>query len=182
MQTLTKFKLPKNFRDRSALIVQLWWATDFFLFKLSPQIMYGWRRFLLRLFGAKIGKGVIIRPSASITYPWKVNIGDCSWIGDNVKLYSLGEIEIGSNVVISQKSYLCAASHDYTKEDFPIWSKKITIEDECWLATDVYVAPGVTIGRGTVVGARSSVFKDLPTTKVCVGSPAVVIKDRISEK
>ena len=142
--------------------------------------MYGWRRFLLRLFGAKIGKKVIIRPSATITYPWKVTIGDYSWIGDDVVLYSLGEIEIGNNVVISQKSYLCAASHDYTKEDFPIWAKKITIEDECWLATDVYVAPGITIGKGTVVGARSNVFKDLPPGKVCVGSPARPIKDRIS--
>lgn len=182
MQKLNKFKLPNDFRGRLGIVVQLWWMTDFFFFKLSPQIMYGWRRFLLRLFGARIGKGVIIRPSVTVTYPWKVSIGDYSWIGDNVELYSLGEIEIGSNVVISQKSYLCAASHDYDKEDFPIWSKKITIEDECWLATDVYVAPGVTIGQGTVVGARSSVFKDLPAGKVCVGSPAQVIKDRISEK
>ena len=182
MQKLNKFKLPKNFRGRSGLVVQLWWMTDFFFFKLSPQVLYGWRRFLLRLFGAKIGKNVIIRPNVTITYPWKVSIGDNSWIGDNVELYSLGEIEIGSNVVISQKSYLCAASHDYDKEDFPIWAKKITIEDECWLATDVYVAPGVTVGRGTVVGARSSVFKDLPAGKVCVGSPAKIIKDRINEK
>ena len=182
IQTLNQFVLPKNFRGRSSMVVQLWWFVDFFFFKLSPQIMYGWRRFLLRLFGAKIGKSVIIRPTATITYPWKVTIGDYSWIGDNVELYSLGEIEIGKNVVISQKSYLCAASHDYTKEGFPIFSQKITIEDECWLATDVYVAPGITIGRGTVVGARSSVFKDLPSGKVCVGSPAVVIKDRIIER
>ncbi len=179
---LKKFKLPKNFRGRSGIIVQLWWFTQALLFKPSPQLLYGWRRFLLRLFGAKIGEKVIIRPSATITYPWKVSIGDYSWIGDNVELYSLGEIEIGNNVVISQKSYLCAASHDYTKEDFPIWSKKITIEDECWLATDVYIAPGITIGRGTVVGARSSVFKDLPSEKVCVGSPAKPIKDRVVEK
>jgi len=182
MQTLNKFKLPKNFRGRSGLVVQLWWIVDFWFFKLSPQIMYGWRRFLLRLFGAKIGKGVIIRPNVTITYPWKVSIGDYSWIGDNVELYSLGEIEIGSNVVISQRSYLCAASHDYKKQDFPIWSGKITIEDECWLATDVYVAPNVTIGKGTVVGARSSVFKNLPGGKICVGNPAKVIKDRIYEK
>jgi putative colanic acid biosynthesis acetyltransferase WcaF len=182
LQTLNKFKLPKNFRGREGWYVQLWWLVQSFFFKPSPQILYGWRRFLLRLFGARIGKDVIIRPSVTITYPWKVRIGNYSWIGDNVELYSLGEIEIGNNVVISQKSYLCAASHDYTKEDFPIWSKKITIEDECWLATDVYVAPGVTIGKGTIVGARSSVFKNLPAGKVCVGSPAKPIKDRIVEK
>ena len=182
MQNLTKFKIPVSYRGKSGLIVQLWWLVDFLFFKLSPQIMYGWRRFLLRLFGAKIGKGVIIRPSVTITYPWKVSIGDHSWIGDNVDLYSLGDIEIGANVVISQRSYLCAASHDYTKEDFPIWSKKIAIEDECWLATDVYVAPGITIGKGSVVGARSSVFKDLPSGMVCVGSPAKPIKKRVMSK
>jgi putative colanic acid biosynthesis acetyltransferase WcaF len=181
-QNLKAFKVPQAFRGRSPIVVQCWWLVDFLFFKLSPQVMYGWRRFLLRLFGAKIGKGVIIRPSATITYPWKVSIGDNSWIGDNVDLYSLGDIEIGVNVVISQRSYLCAASHDYTKEDFPIWSKKITIEDECWLATDVYVAPGITIGKGSVVGARSSVFKDLPSGMVCVGSPAKPIKKRTMSK
>lgn len=178
MQNLNKFILPENFRGRSGFSVQLWWLVQSLLLHTSPQFMYGWRRFLLRCFGAKIGKNVIIRPSVTITYPWKVTIGDNSWIGDNTELYSLGEIEIGSNVVISQKSYLCAASHDYDKEEFPIWAKKITIEDECWLATDVYVAPGVTIGKGTIVGARSSVFHDLPAGKVCVGTPAKPIKDR----
>lgn len=182
MQNLKLFKLPPDFRGRSSFIVQIWWMTDFFLFKLSPQILYGWRRFLLRLFGAKIGKGVIIRPSVTVTYPWKVKIGDYSWIGDNVVLYSLGEIEIGSNVVVSQKSYLCAASHEYSKVNFPIFSHKIIIEDECWLATDVFVAPGTVVGKGTVVGARSSVFQSLPGGKVCVGSPAKPIKDRIVEK
>lgn len=181
IQDLSQFSLPKGFRCGSVVKVQSWWFVQSLLFKLSPQLMYGWRRFLLRLFGAKIGKNVIIRPSVTVTYPWKVSIGDNSWIGDDVVLYSLGEIEIGANAVVSQKSYLCGGSHDYTDETFPIWSKKIIIEDECWLATDVYVAPGVTIGQGTVVGARSSVFKDLPAGKICMGSPAKVIKDRIIE-
>ena len=142
--------------------------------------MYGWRRFLLRSFGAKIGRDVIIRPSAQITYPWKVEIGDYSWIGDDVVLYSLGDIEIGSNTVISQRSYLCTGSHDYASNNFDIYSKKIIIGSKCWLATDVYVAPFVSIGDGTVVGARSSVFKSLPSNKICIGSPAKPIKDRIN--
>ena len=121
---LRNFSLPSIFRGRSVFVVQLWWLVDFLFFKLSPQVMYGWRRFLLRMFGAKIGKGVIIRPSATITYPWKVSIGDHSWIGDNVVLYSLGDIKIGANAVISQKSYLCAASHNHDKPEFPIWAKK----------------------------------------------------------
>lgn len=179
MQTLSEFRLPDGFRGRPGWYVQLWWLVQSLLLHPSPQFMYGWRRFLLRSFGAQIGKNVIIRPSVRVTYPWKVTIGDHSWVGDNVELYSLGDIIIGENVVISQKSYLCAASHDYDKADFPIWAKTVTVEDGCWLATDVYVAPGVTIGQGTVVGARSSVFKNLPAGKICIGSPATVIKDRV---
>ncbi|MCB0463980.1 MAG: WcaF family extracellular polysaccharide biosynthesis acetyltransferase, partial [Flavobacteriaceae bacterium] len=157
----------------------LWWFVQATLFRMSPQFLYGWRRFLLRSFGAKIGKKAIIRPSAQITYPWKVSIGDYSWIGDEVVLYSLGEIQIGSNTVISQRSYICTGSHDYNSESFEIYSEKIKIGDKCWLATDVYVAPSISIGDCTVVGARSSVFSDLPSNKVCVGSPAKPIKDRI---
>lgn len=179
MQTLNDFRLPDGFRGRPGWYVQLWWLVQSLLMHTSPQFMYGWRRFLLRSFGAKIGTNVIIRPSVTITYPWKVSIGDDSWIGDHVELYSLGEITIGRNVVISQKSYLCAASHDYDKPDFPIWARAVTVKDGCWLATDVYVAPGVSIGQGTVVGARSSVFKDLPAGKICMGSPAKVIKERV---
>lgn len=179
IQQLNKFKLPQNFRGRNTFIVQLWWLIQSLLFNTSPQFLYGYRRFLLRLFGAKIGKKVIIRPSVKITYPWKVSIGDYSWIGDDVNLYSLGEIEIGKNVVISQKSYLCTGSHDFTKSDFPIYSKKIIIQDECWIATDVFVAPGIAIKKGTVVGARSSVYNNLSSNKVCIGNPAKEIKDRI---
>jgi putative colanic acid biosynthesis acetyltransferase WcaF len=181
MQLLKTFKLPENFRGKNAFIVQLWWIVQGTFFRMSPQFMYGFRRFLLRLFGAKIGKKVIIRPTVRITYPWKVSIGNYSMVGDDVVLYSLGDIEIGDNVVISQKSYLCTGSHDYLQIDFPIFAKKITIENQCWLATDVFVAPGITIKEGTVVGSRSSVYKDLPANKVCVGNPAKIIRERLSE-
>ncbi len=178
IQNLKLYKTPKGFRGKSAIIVQLWWMVQGTLFGMSPQFLYGWRRFLLRIFGAEIGKNVIIRPSVRITYPWKVKIGDFSWIGDDVVLYSLGDIVIGSNTVVSQKSYICTGTHNYTKEDFPILAKKIIIEDECWLATDVFVSPGVTIKTGTVVGARSTVINDLESNSVYVGSPVRFIKKR----
>ena len=177
-QQLNNFKLPHNFRGKSGWYTQFWWIVEALFFRPSPQFMYGWRRFLLRSFGAKIGKGVIVRPTVRTQFPWRVSIGDFSWIGDNVVLYSLGIIDIGNNVVVSQKSYLCTGSHDYTRQDFPISCMPVILEDECWLGTDVYVAPGVTIGEGTVVGARSSVFKSLPAGMVCVGSPAKVVKQR----
>lgn len=178
IQNLNSYKNPKNFRGKSKIKVQLWWIVQAIFFKTSPQVLYYWRRFLLRSFGAEIGKGVLIRPSVKITYPWKIKIGDYSWIGDDVVLYSLGEIEIGNNTVISQRSYICTGSHDYNKVDFPIYAEKIVVEDGCWLATDVFVAPGITIEKGTVVGARSSVFKDLEAFSIYVGSPAQFIKKR----
>ena len=178
MQLLKKFNLPKNFRGRNKYIVQLWWIVQSILFNTSPQFMFRWRSFLLRLFGATIGQDVKIRSSVKVTYPWKLTIGDHSWIGDQVILYNLGKIEIGDNVVVSQRSYLCTGSHDYLNEAFSIFEKKIIINDGCWLATDVFVAPGITIGRGTVVGARSSVFNDLPSNKVCLGTPAKVLRNR----
>ncbi|WP_286912212.1 WcaF family extracellular polysaccharide biosynthesis acetyltransferase [Flavobacterium sp. UBA4197] len=173
MYILKEFYLPKGFRGRNAIVVQLWWLIHFFLFRPSPQFMYGWRRFLLRMFGAKIGKKVIIRPSVQVTYPWKVTIGDYSWIGDDVVLYSLGEIFIGTNTIISQKCYICTGSHDYDKIDFPIYAKTIIINDSCWLATDVFVAPGVEIVDEVIVGARSSVYKSISEKGIYKGNPAV---------
>jgi putative colanic acid biosynthesis acetyltransferase WcaF len=178
MEKLRLFKVPKGFRGKSKLYVQLWWLVQAIFIGPSPQVFYGWRRFWLRMFGASIGKKVLVRPSVNITYPWKVSIGDHSWIGDDVVLYSLGEIEIGSNTVISQKSYLCTGSHDYTKETFDIFAKKITVGNGCWLATDVFVAPGITIEDGAVIGARSSVFKNIETNTINIGSPTKNIGNR----
>ncbi len=179
-QNLETFRLPDEFRGRAAWYVQVWWIVQCTFFGLSPQFMYGWRRFLLRLFGAKVGRGVLIRPSARVTYPWKVSIGDWAWIGDNAVLYSLSQIEIGTNAVISQRSYLCAATHDYTSPNFDIIGAKITIGAEVWIAADVFVAPGVLIGQGAVVGARSSVFSALPPMMLCYGNPAKPVRPRIN--
>jgi len=178
VQDLSSFRLPPNFRGRSAVCVQLWWLVQATFFRLSPQAMYGWRRWLLRLFGAKIGHGVVIRPTVEITYPWKLAIGDYSWIGDHVRLYTLGHIEIGDNAVVSQDCYICTASHDYRSPSFGIFDTPVKIESEAWLATDVFVAPGVTIGHGAVVGARSTVLKDLPPMMICAGYPAKPLRSR----
>lgn len=178
-QDLKSYNTPKGFRGKSGVIVQLWRIVYVVLFRSSPQALYGWRRFLLRCFGATVGKKVIIRPTAQITYPWKLVLGDYCWIGDEVALYTLGPITVGANAVVSQRSYLCTGTHDYHSPNFAIEAHPITIGEKCWIATDVYVAPGVSIGNGTVVGARSSVFKNLPAGKICTGTPAIIIKDRI---
>jgi putative colanic acid biosynthesis acetyltransferase WcaF len=178
-QDLTRHFVPPSFRGRSKIVVQVWWFVQASFFAWSPQIFYGWRRFLLRLFGAQIGKKVLIRPSSKFTYPWKVSIGDYSWIGDDCVFYSLGKISIGRNVSIAHRDYFCTGFHDISKISFDIGQKPIVIEDECWIPNDVFVGPGVKIGRGTVVGARSTVLKDLPGGMVCYGNPAKPIKQRI---
>jgi putative colanic acid biosynthesis acetyltransferase WcaF len=177
-QDLSIFTVPASFRGKSKITVQLWWITQATIFAWSPQILYQWRVFLLRLFGAKIGKHVKIRSSVQVTYPWLVSVGDYSWIGDECVLYSLGRIDIGKHVAIAHQVYLNTGGHDYQKKTFDIFSRPVVIEDECWITNDVYVAPGVTIGKGTIVSARSSVLKDLPPGKICVGTPAKPIKDR----
>lgn len=181
MQSLNLFKIPKGFRGRSAFTVQLWWLVQATLFAWSPQFTYKWRNFLLRCFGAKIGVNVVIRPSVRITYPWKLSVGDNAWVGDNVDLYTLGQIIIGKNAVVSQRSYLCTGSHDYQTNTFDIFAKPIVIEDEAWVATDVFIAPGITIGKGAVIGARSSVYKNMPQGMVCIGNPAKPIKKRLEQ-
>lgn len=178
IQDLTKFRLPSGFRGRSALWVQLWWLVQASLFRWSPQIAYPWRVFLLRLFGAKVGKGVLIRPTVRVTYPWKVEIGDHSWVGDDVVLYSLGHISIGSSTVVSQSCYLCAADHDHKSVDFAIRERPISIGDEVWLCADVFVGPSVKVGHGVVVGARSSVFRSVGALEIVCGTPAAKISMR----
>lgn len=177
-QHLDKFRVPPGFRGRSALVVVIWQLVQSTLFGLSPQPLYAWRRMLLRLFGAKLGRKVLIRPTARVTYPWKVEIGDFSWIGDHVEVYSLDRISIGSHSVVSQRSYLCTGSHDMHDIAFSYVTGPITIGDQVWIATDVFVAPGVTIGRGAVVGVRSTVFDDIPAGSVAFGKPARPMRRR----
>ena len=179
-QRLNLFRLPAGFRGRNAVYVQLWWMVHSTLFRYSPQFAYGFRRWLLRLFGAEIGQKVLVRASARVTYPWKVRIGDYSWIGDDVVLYSLGRIDIGSHAVVSQRSYLCAGDHDAAMPDFPIRGLPVIIEDGAWIATDVFVGPGVTVHKDAVVGARSSVFKDIPGGMICHGTPCRPVRPRTS--
>jgi putative colanic acid biosynthesis acetyltransferase WcaF len=181
IQDLKSFRLPANFRGRPAWFVQLWWIVQATLFRMSPQGLYGWRRFLLRLFGCKLGKGALIRPTVEITYPWKVSIGDFSWVGHNVCLYSLGEIHIGENVVISQQCYLCTGSHDMRSPGFDMRENPIFIDSEAWIAADVFVFPGVHVGRGAVVRARSTVQGNLPAMMVCAGNPAKPIRPRLMQ-
>ena len=170
---LSKYDQSWFDRGRPGWFILLWWLVQAIAFPLSLHNFNAFRAVLLRLFGAKIGIGVIIRPTARFTYPWKVEIGDYSWIGDDVILYSLDRITIGSHSVISQKSYLCSGSHDIEDLAFKLVTAPIIVGNGVWVAADCFVAPGVKIGDNTVIGARSSVFKDIECDRVAWGSPCI---------
>ncbi|MFB2973952.1 hormogonium polysaccharide biosynthesis acetyltransferase HpsU [Aerosakkonema sp. BLCC-F183] len=168
---LRKYNQSGFDRGRPGWYVLLWWLVQAIAFTLTPHNLHVPRAALLRLFGAKIGKGVVIRPTARFTYPWKVEIGDYSWIGDDVVFYSLDRISIGRHSIISQKTYLCTGNHDIQDPAFALITKSIEIGNGVWVATDCFIGPGVKIGANAVVGARSSVFRNLPTGQVCWGNP-----------
>jgi len=158
--------------------VFLWFFIQDTVFRFSPISFYGFRRWLLKLFGSKIGKGVKVRPRARLYYPWRIEIGDHASIGDDVWLYSIAPIKIGSHTVISQKSFLCTAGHDYLDPHFRTTAAPIVLGNGVWLAADVFVAQGVTIGNNAVVGARSSVYHDMPAGMICYGNPCQPVKCR----
>jgi putative colanic acid biosynthesis acetyltransferase WcaF len=156
----------------------LWGVVRVLLFRPSPKILHFWRRGLLRLFGAKLGRGVHIYPSTKIWAPWNLRMDDHSCLSAEVDCYCVAPIRIGAHATVSQYSYLCTASHDFHRSDMPLITAPIVIEDQAWVCADVFVGMGVTIGQGAVVGARSTVTKDIPPWTVAVGNPARVVKSR----
>jgi putative colanic acid biosynthesis acetyltransferase WcaF len=158
-------------RGRSGLAVLVWDIAWLLLLRPCPQPFYGWKRFVWRCFGAKIGRSVLIRSTVRCNYPWKVSIGDHSWIGEEAWLYALDYIEIGSHVVVSQKAYLCTGSHDITDPHFGLKTAPIRIHDGAWIALGATVMPGVTIGAGAVVGAYGLQTKDAKDWTIYKGSP-----------
>lgn len=149
------------------------------LFRFSPRPLHGYRSFILRLFGAQVGKGVHVYPGVKIWAPWNLVLKDECGIASGVELYSLGLITVGYRAIISQGSYICAGTHDYTKTGHPLCMRPITIKEKAWVAAGCFIHPGVTIGEGAVIGARSVVTKDMPDWMVCAGHPCKPLKKRI---
>lgn len=156
----------------------LWNTTWLLLFRPTPRLFHAWRCFLLRLFGAELGKDVHVYPSAKIWAPWNLVMGDFSCLSEHVDCYCVGSISIGKNSTISQYSFLCSASHDYFKKSMPLIVSPIIIGSQVWITADVFVGPGVTIGDGVVVTTRSTVLNNLPSWTVARGTPAISVKPR----
>jgi putative colanic acid biosynthesis acetyltransferase WcaF len=156
----------------------LWAIASKPLFRLTFHNWYGLRASVLRMFGAKLGHNVRIRRTVRIEIPWNLDIADDVSVGDEAILYSLGVIRIGPRSSVSQYAHLCAGTHDYTSPDYPLLRPPITVGADCWIATDAFVGPGVTIGDRSVIGARAVVVKDVPPDQVAVGNPARCINRR----
>lgn len=168
---------PHSARNRLARAS--WGVVQATLFRFSPRPAHAWRNTLLRAFGAHLHPTARVYPRARIWGPWNLTMGPHSTIADDVDVYCVERITIGERSVVSQYSYLCGATHDHTLRSRPLVPMPITIGSGVWIAADVFVGPGVTIGDDTVVGARSSVLTDLPAWKICVGTPAKPVRDRI---
>lgn len=179
-QSVDLAKYQSRFSISNKVKRVLWNLIYSILFRpFSLNIFKKWRIAVLRAFGAKIGNNSCVYASAKIWAPWNLKIGSYSCIGPGVDCYNQGKISIGNQTIISQKVYLCASSHDFTKSNFPLIRKSIHVADQVWIAADAFVAPGVTIEEGAVIGARSAVVKNVDAWTVVGGNPARYIKDRI---
>lgn len=171
--------LEKNISLQSRLMQKIWVILSFFIFRpFTSSIFNGWRIVVLKAFGAKIGKGSIVYSSVYIPAPWNLTTGRFCCLGPHVQLH-IDKTILGDKVTISQRAYLCSGSHDIDYLNKPFISAPIVIGDYAWIAAEVFVGPGVTIGEGAVVGARAAVFKDVDPWNVVGGNPAKYIKKRI---
>ena len=160
----------------------MWNVVRLLLFRpFATRLFKKWRVLVLKCFGAKIEWSSHVYASVKIWAPWNLEMGSNSTFGPKVDCYNQGKISIGAHTIISQKTYLCASSHDYTKKNFPLILKSIQIGNGVWVATDVFVGPGVIIGNKAVIAARSVVVKNVEENTIVGGNPAKIIKPRSFE-
>lgn len=176
MTELSKFKSDLSFGNKA--LRSVWGMVWLLLFRPSPRLCHGWRRLLLRMFGAKIGKCVRISPSAEVFYPPNLALHDHVVIGPRVDLYCVAPITIFDNAMVSQYTYLCAASHDYTQSHLPLVASPILIRSGSWICAKAFIGPGVTIGNNSLVAAGSVVVKDVDDNQIVGGNPAKFLKKR----
>ncbi len=163
-------------RGASRLLEALWIVCRFALFMPSFPLPSLLRVGILRLFGAKVGNGVVIRSGVNITFPWRLKIGDYVWLGEQAMILNLAAVEIDSNCCISQRAFLCTGSHDFRSPGFDLITKPIHIGEGSWISAQVFVGPGVNFGPNSMACAGSVVLSDVPARSIVRGNPAAVIK------
>ncbi|WP_216909526.1 putative colanic acid biosynthesis acetyltransferase [Synechococcus sp. CCY 0621] len=156
----------------------LWQGVWLLLFRPTPAPLHAWRSRLLRAFGARLGRQCHVYPTVRIWAPWNLELDDEACLGPGVTCYSMDTISLGPRVVVSQGVHLCTGSHDYESPNFQLFTRPISIGADAWICTEAFLAPGVSIGEGAVIGARSVVTRSQPAWMVCAGNPCKPIKPR----
>lgn len=171
---------PSGF-DRGAGIFKesLWLLVSLLLFRLCPFSLSAVKRVILRGFGARIGRGVVIKPQVKITFPWKLEVGDHVWLGEECWVLNLDRVVVGSHVCISQRAFLCTGSHDYKSATFDLIVKPIVVENGAWIGAGCWVGPGVTVGAHAVLAAGSVATRNLDPSGVYRGNPAEFVRSRV---
>lgn len=174
---LDKYNADKFVRGRSMCVEIIWVILRGLLVDTwLPGTSF--RIFLFRLFGARIGKGVILKSHLRVKFPWKLSLGDSVWIGEDVWIDNLEKVKIGNNVCISQGAYLCTGNHDWSKETFDLIVKPIIIEDGVWVGAKSVICSGVALKDHSVITVGSVVTKDTEAYMIYQGNPAVEVKKR----
>ena len=159
----------------------LWYFTNIWFFTSRWLPISGFKVFLLKLFGAKIGSGVVIKPAVNIKYPWRLTIGNHVWIGEGVWIDNLDDVTIHNNVTLSQGAFLLCGNHNFKKTTFDLITGKITLEEGVWIGAKSIVAPGVICKSHSVLAVQSVASSDLEKYSIYRGNPAVFVKKRIIE-
>lgn len=156
----------------------VWGLVWLVLARFTPPPLHGWRRLVLRAFGAKVGRGARVHGSVSIWLPANLELGDHVLIGPGVRLYNQGRIAIGARTVVSQRAHICASTHDVTDPLFQLQLRPVTIGAHCWIAAEAFVGPGVIMGDRSVLAARGALFGPAAPDTIYSGNPATPLKPR----
>ena len=165
-------------KGRSFLVRVLWHFLGFPLVRSNWIPVSAVKCAALRLFGARIGKGVYIKPGLKVKFPWKLSVGDHCWLGEDVWIDNLAIVTIGSHVCVSQGAYLCTGNHDWKTPNMKLFCRPITLEDGSWVGAKSVLGPGVVIEREAIVSIGSVVVRDVPGYQIWAGNPARFVRDR----
>ena len=175
-QQLGRYSSTHFDRGRAAWVEALWLIASVFVASSIPGNQI--RIWLLRCFGARLGAGVVIKPGVRVKFPWRLAIGDDTWIGEGAWLDNLAEIAIGSNCCVSQGVYICTGNHDWAAETFDLITRPVYLEDGSWIGAFARLAPGVRVAEDAVVSMGAVVVGDVPSGVVVSGNPAAQIRER----
>jgi putative colanic acid biosynthesis acetyltransferase WcaF len=174
---LSKFNIG-NYYAGSKWMIVLWYSVNYFIFDSVVPWPYRFKTWLLRLFGAHVGSGVIIKTKVRIKYPWKLVIGSHCWIGESCWIDNLAQVTIGSHVALSQGSMLLTGNHDYTDVSFPYRLGEIVLEDGVWIGARSIVCPGVVCKTNSILTVNSVATQTLDAYGIFSGNPAVFVRPR----